>query len=67
MENNLIQMADSIPALIKHTNLSISLKGWPAAVTAVALFGSCVAIYAIKISPPANFPGEVIYATDVAA
>ena len=44
MEHNIIKMADSIPTLIKHTNLNVSLQGWPAAITAVALFGSCVAI-----------------------
>ena len=48
MENKIIQMADSIPALIKNTHLNVNLQGWPAAITAVALFGSCVAIYAIK-------------------
>ena len=50
MENKIIQMADSIPALIKNTHLNVNLQGWPAAITAVALFGSCVAIYAIKVT-----------------
>ncbi len=66
MEHNIIKMADSIPTLIKHTNLNVSLQGWPAAITAVALFGSCVAIYAIRITHSAS-AGEVAYATDTAA
>ena len=66
MENKLIKMADSIPALIKNTNLTISLEGWPAAIAAVALFGSCVAIYAIRIAHSVNAE-EVPYATDAAA
>lgn len=66
MEHNIIKMADSIPTLIKNTNLNVSLQGWPAAITAVAFFGSCVAIYAIKIAHSAS-TGEVAYATDTAA
>ena len=66
MEHNIIKMADSIPTLIKNTTLNVSLQGWPAAITAVALFGSCVAIYAIKITHSA-IAGEVAYATDNAA
>lgn len=66
MEHNIIKMADSIPTLIKNTNLNVSLQGWPAAITAVALFGSCVAMYAIRITHSAN-AGEVAYATDTAA
>lgn len=66
MEHNIIKMADSIPTLIKNTNLNVSLQGWPAAITAVAFFGSCVAIYAIKIAHSAD-AGEVAYATDTAA
>ena len=52
MENKIIQMADSIPAILKNTHLNVNLQGWPAAITAAALFGSCVAIYAIKITHP---------------
>lgn len=48
MENKIIQMADSIPAIIKNTHLNVNLQGWPAAITAVTFFCSCVAIYAIK-------------------
>ncbi len=66
MENKLIQMADSFPALIKNTNLNVSLQGWPAAVTAVALFISCVAIYAIRVTYSA-YAVEVANATDTAA
>ena len=50
MENRLSKIADSIPDLVKNSHLSISLEGWPAAVTAIALFGSAVAIYVIKVS-----------------
>lgn len=59
MENKIIQMTDSIPAIIKNTHLNVNLQGWPAAITAVALFGSCVAIYAIKVTHP-----ESAYATE---
>ena len=66
MEHNIIELADSVPTLIKNTNLDVSLEGWPAAITAMAFFGSCVAIYAIKITHSANAE-EVAHATDVAA
>lgn len=52
MENKIIQMTDNIPALIKNTHLNVNLHGWPAAITAVAFFGSCVALYAIKVTHP---------------
>ena len=52
MENKLIQAADSIPTLIKNTHLKVTLQGWPAAVTAIALFGSGVIIYALKVTHP---------------
>ena len=68
MENKIIQMADSIPALIKNTHLNVNLQGWPAAITAVALFGSCVAIYAIKVTHPAQaYATEGSYANKSAA
>lgn len=38
-------------------NLNVSLQGWPAAVASLALFGSCVAICAIK-----NIHSEQAYA-----
>lgn len=52
MENKLIQAADSIPTLIKNTHLNVTLQGWPAAVTAIALFGAGVIIYALKVTHP---------------
>lgn len=52
MENKLIQMSDTIPAVLKNTHLNVSLQGWPAAITAISLFGSCVAIYALKVTHP---------------
>ena len=59
MENKLIEVVDTFPTLIKNTHLNVNLQGWPAAITAVALFGSCVAIYAIKVSHP-----DQAYATE---
>lgn len=59
MENKIIQMAECIPAILKNTHLNVNLQGWPAAITSVALFGSCVAIYAIKVTHP-----EPVYATE---
>lgn len=47
MDNNLIQIVESIPALIQNTHLDISLSGWPAAVAAIAVFGSGVIVYAL--------------------
>lgn len=52
MENKLIQIADSIPAILKNTHLNVNLQGWPAAITAISFFGSCVAIYALKVTHP---------------
>ena len=52
MENKIIQMADSIPAILKNTHLNVNLQGWPAALTAITFFGSCVAIYALKVTHP---------------
>ena len=52
MENKIIPLTDNIFDLVKNTHLNLSLQGWPAAVTAVAFFGSCVTIYALKITPP---------------
>ena len=49
MENNLISIAtDYLPIFLKNIRFSIHLKGWPAAITAVAFCGSCVAIYGLK-------------------
>ena len=48
-----------LPVVLKNMHLNVSLQGWPAAVSAVALFGSCVAIYAIKVTHP-----EATYATE---
>ena len=48
MKTSLIRIADSIPTLIQNTHLNVSLHGWPAALASAALFGSCVAIYAIR-------------------
>lgn len=68
MENKIVQMADSIPAILKNTHLNVNLQGWPAAITAVALFGSYVAIYAIKIThPEPAYATEGSYATQKAA
>lgn len=58
MENKLIQMADSIPAILKNTHLNVNLQGWPAAITAISFFGSCVAIYALKVTHPDQTGGE---------
>ena len=52
MENKLIPMADSIPSLIKNTHVNVNLQGWPAAISAVALFVSCVVMYALKVTHP---------------
>ncbi len=52
MENKLTQIVDTIPTLIKNTQLNVSLEGWPAAITAIAFFCSGVAVYALKVTHP---------------
>lgn len=52
MENKIIPLTDNIFDLAKNTHLDLSLQGWPAAITAMAFFGSCVAIYALKVTHP---------------
>lgn len=43
-------MVDSIPTLVSHTHFNFNLQGWPAAFTAVAFMGACVAVYAITVN-----------------
>lgn len=50
MENQIISLTDNIFDFVKNTHLDLNLHGWPAAVTAVAFFGSCVTIYALKVT-----------------
>ena len=67
MDSKIIQVADSIPTLIKNTHLNVSLTDWPATVTAIALFGSGVIIYALRIThPEATYAGEAAYAENKA-
>lgn len=68
MNSKSIQVTESIPTLIKNTHLDVSLTGWPAAVTAIALFSSSVIIYALKVThPEVAYVGEDSYATGKAA
>ena len=68
MDNKIIQVAESIPTLIKNTHLNVSLDGWPAAVTAIALFSSGVIIYALKVTHPEEaYIKEAAYAENKAA
>ena len=68
MDSKIVQVAESIPTLIKNTHLDVSLTGWPAAVTAIALFGSSVIIYALKVThPEAAYAGKEAYAANKAA
>lgn len=48
MESKLIQPTDTLPAIIKNTHINVSLQGWPAAITVIALCCAGVAVYAIK-------------------
>lgn len=56
MENRIIPLTDNIFDLVRNTHLDLSLQGWPAAITAMACFGSCVAIYALKVTHPEQNP-----------
>ncbi|MBS6923491.1 MAG: hypothetical protein KH186_08120 [Lachnospiraceae bacterium] len=58
MENKIIPLTDNIFDLVKNTHLDLNLHGWPAAVTAVAFFCSCVAIYALKVTHPEHNPNK---------
>ena len=54
MENKLIEVVDTIPTLIKNSHFNITLEGWPAAVTAIAICCSSVAAFAIKAACSSN-------------
>ena len=57
MENKIIEVVESIPTIIKNTHLNVTLEGWPAALTALALCCSGVAVYALKVTHP-NYYSE---------
>lgn len=50
MENKIVQLTNVVPALIKNTRFTVNLQGWPAAITVIAICGSCVAIYALRVT-----------------
>ena len=52
MENSLITAIESLSAIVKNTRLSLSLEGWPATVTVIAVCVSGVALYALKVTHP---------------
>lgn len=65
MENKLIEVVETIPTLIKNTHFNVTLEGWPAAVTAIAICCSSVAAFAIKVVCDSD--AEETYATHKAA
>ncbi len=52
MEKTLVAVTETLPTVIKNTHFNITLAGWPAAVTAIALCCAGVAVYALKIMDP---------------
>lgn len=50
MENELINIEETLPSLIKNTHFNFDLQGWPAAVTVTSICASAVAIYLIKVT-----------------
>jgi hypothetical protein len=48
MENGIENLTMGAPELAKHSTVSFSLEGWPAAAVLISLPASVVAIYAIK-------------------
>ena len=55
---SILQLTEGITALLQNTHLSFCLQGWPAALTAVAVCGAGVAIYAIKATHPGPMPAD---------
>ena len=52
MDKTLIAVTEAMPNVIKNTHFHITLAGWPAAVTAIAVCIGSVAVYAIKVTHP---------------
>ena len=52
MGKTLIAITEALPTVIKNTHFNITLAGWPAAVTAIALCCAGVAVYALKVTHP---------------
>lgn len=50
MDSCITQAVDSIPSLIRNTYLNVNLSGWPAAAAVIAICGSGVIIYALRIT-----------------
>ena len=55
MDKALAIAEGTLPVLIKNTRFHISIAGWPAAVSVIALCGAYVAIYAIRANHPDAF------------
>ena len=51
MKTALVNIARTVPTLIEHTtmNLSLSMSGWPAATAVIGLCGTAIAITAIIV------------------
>lgn len=54
MENKFFEIIDSLPTLIRNTHLNITMEGWPATVTTIALCGTGIAFYALKLAHTDN-------------
>jgi hypothetical protein len=48
MENGIENLTMGAPELAKHSTVSFSLEGWPAAAVLISIPASVVAIYAIR-------------------
>jgi len=50
MKTTLVNIAKAIPTLMEHTNLNLSLAGWPAAAAILGLCSAAVAITSIVVN-----------------
>lgn len=60
MKNSIITIAENLPAVLRNTHLNVTLAGWPAAVTVIAMCSAGVAAYALKVTHDENADSEGI-------
>ncbi len=58
MKNPVVNLAESLPVLVRNSSLTISLQGWPAAVSVSVVCLSLVALAAIGAGRQAGEPDD---------
>lgn len=58
MNKTILAAAETLPTIIQNTHFSITLSGWPATVTVIALCSAGVAVYALKVTHPEERSSE---------